>query len=1091
MCGFAGWVGPGTSAEADLTRLHQMGAVLAARGPDDETVTVDRSLHLVFRRLAVNDIEGGAQPFRTPDGRFTVAVNGEIYNHRDLARQLPPSVQLASGSDCEVVLHLFQQHGTATFSRLNGMFAIAVWDAHERVLVLARDRLGIKPLYTAPNGTGLSFASELRALLVDLRVAPERNLDWPAFRDLPTHEYPYQRPSSQVVSTGVAGVSFVEPGTFVVCRPGRAPSTTRYWEPPAADATGRPATSYVEEYGELLADSVRLQLMSDVPIGVALSGGVDSATVAAMAVGAGAELEAFTLVEPAVDAAGDPGAAREVARHLGLPLHQVAVDAATIEESLGLGLPALEELVSMMDFPVVDPEIIFKRQLHRYVATQRPHTKVVLIGQGADEFAGGYSSLLPPSWAEFARREEVALRRARARDAGVPDVLAPLVSDSYVDAVAPGPPPGRAAWQTARLGDLVAHSLWHEDRTAAASGRENRVPYLDHRLVELLCTIPASLHADLLSDKRILRWTAARLLPLAIAERPKTPLYDTRAPGASVAALMRRLADCAFPEFRERYLRAPDPLFDEDRLAEIHEYTARPDASPALTDLLLRCMALEVFHRSCRLQDAPTEVAPVTVVAAPATGSKPLADLPDLAGAAVVDEASWRAFGERLATIGFTTRFCAGLWTGAADAYPWLHRPMTVWRAQRTDTAAAAVFRLFCLGAAEPVATVRGALGAGLADVLARAGVLVPAVGDALVSVLDLRILDSMFLLCDRLEAGGDAVFGLGEGNSAFRGAISERWPATTVAEIGCGAGAVALVAARHARQVVATDVNPRALVLARINAAVNGLDNLELRAGDLLTPLGDQCFDLITAQPPFVPQPAESAGATYLYGGASGGELLRRLFPAVSRHLTPTGRAVIVYEAPLAGDADLDPWTSLEPDPRLRALRLVGSPTDPDVYATRHALPWLRDSEEPFDAVAERMRTHLDALGITGIRPAVAVFERTTDGAGWTETIPVRGYLWDSIGAASLWRLLRGVSAARNGVEAAVGLPPHTLVVEPGDGGAGPLQLVLPGDRIGLPGTWTRDEVDSLRRGGPMPHALRDRALRSGLLVDDGGPLR
>lgn len=598
MCGFAGGAGAPSWPAGDHVLLRAMGDILSARGPDGESIHVQDGFRVVFRRLAINDLAGGDQPFCSPDGRLVVVVNGEIYNHADLARQHLPGRRFRSRSDCEVVLHLFEVLGTALFAELNGMFSIAVWDAVDRRLVLARDRLGIKPLYYAEIPGQILFASELRALLCHPQVP--RSLDWSALREVPDLTFAYQRPAGRAISSGIKGVELVRPGCFVEWRAGSQATTTRYWElvGPTEASSATSAEPWVERYADLLTDSVRLRLMSDVPVGVFLSGGVDSALVTALAVRQGIALEAFTLVEPSITAAGEPAAAQAVADLLGLPLHLVRVDAAALDAAIGLGLETLEHLVSIMDFPVFDPEILFKHELHRYVAATRPDMKVILLGQGADEFAGGYSRLGPASWAEWVDGESRALRRARARQLGISPAFAQLVSARVAEEYKPELPAAVPVWQAARLGDLPAHNLWHEDRTAAASGRESRVPFLDHRIVELLCSIPVALHEQLFDDKRIERMVARRFLPAAVTERPKVGLYGTRR--ASIHLVRARLVEASFEAYREKYLRSDDALFDEDQLVQLYAQVIRTGAAGRSADLLVRCMAISIFERAAR-----------------------------------------------------------------------------------------------------------------------------------------------------------------------------------------------------------------------------------------------------------------------------------------------------------------------------------------------------------------------------------------------------------------------------------------------------------------------------------------------------------
>lgn len=472
----------------------------------------------------------------------------------------------------------------------------------------------------------------------------------------------------------------------------------------------------------------------------------------------------------------------------------------------------------------------------------------------------------------------------------------------------------------------------------------------------------------------------------------------------------------------------------------------------------------------------------------------PEAALPDISGFGTVSAASWREFGARLAQIGFGAAYCAAMWQATPDRYPGLHWPIHEWRATRSDESAATVYRLFCLGHELAECAVAAALTRPVLATALDAGLLVRPRAEVLASVLDLRINESLFLLCDRSEHRGEAVFGVGIGNGAFRGIASPSWPAGTAVDIGCGAGAAALVLSRCVGRVVATDIVDRAIAVARVNAHLNAVTNIEFRSGDLFEPVSGETFDLVVSQPPFVPRPAAQAHTIHQFGGARGTDVLCRLFAELPGHLAPGGRAVIVYEAARSADGtDHDPWCSLAPRAGWLSLRLLGSPVHPDVYSIRHALRWLRTGTARFDTAASGMRSHLEDQGLAAIYPAVAVLERRPGEPGWSETVEVEGSLWDAIAPMSIWRLLRGINAIHRGpdavLDAPVRIPAGTLLIEPADPADGTVYLALPPGYLGQRAAWSREDIDRLRGAGTgqAPGGQRDidvriRALRAGL---------
>jgi asparagine synthase (glutamine-hydrolysing) len=603
-----------------------MGRVLAPRGPDDERMLDTPSVRLVFRRLSINDVAGGAQPFSIDDGEIVTVVNGEIYNHRELAAQQLPALALASRSDCEVVGHLYRKLGSECLTLLNGIFAIALWDRRRRTLLLARDRLGVKPLYVAqwPDGD-LLFASELKALLRHPR-AP-RELDWRAFGSMPDEVMPFMRPGAQPVPTGVEGVNFVPAASFVEWREGRLGPPQRYWHPHGPDEQDRPPLddpafaapeASIARYAELLDDSVGLQLMSDVPMGVFLSGGLDSCLIAALASRHVASLDAFTLVEPAITRTGDPAAAARLARDLGLRLHALQADGEALRRTVRLDLQALEHLVWTLDFPMFSVELLLKYELHRHLRQVRPDIKVVLLGQGADEFAGGYAALSSSTWEGYTDHEAAQFQRTLVRKEHLPEPLLQLLDPALSDArralppCLPSPeamPPPCEAWQAIRFGDLCAYNLWHEDRLAAAHGTEVRVPFLDHRLVEWLCAMPRRWRPALFFNKAIERIAALNVLPAELALRPKVPLY-ARGTGqaSSIQDLTRTWALTAFEDFRRRRRDRSEALFSISALQRLYDSILEgkdPRATTRAAHTLMHCLCIDIFHRHCRESGAP------------------------------------------------------------------------------------------------------------------------------------------------------------------------------------------------------------------------------------------------------------------------------------------------------------------------------------------------------------------------------------------------------------------------------------------------------------------------------------------------------
>ncbi len=535
MCGLAGYVnldGRPLVAKRDGPVLAAMGAAIAHRGPDDTRSLLWQNVGFIFKRLSIVDVEGGVQPLHAGDGRVSAMVNGAIYNHRDIRRDLAQRHRLTTGSDCEVLPFLYLDRDVDLFAPVNGMFAMALLDRQKRRVLLARDRVGIKPLFycIADHGRVLVFASELKGLFA--HPAVPRVFDWNAALG----------PSAALIGeatqcpSGFCGIERVPAASLVdIALDGGRVDVRRYWTLPEGgpETDGRTVSQCVDGYRALLADSVERQLMSDVGYGLFLSGGVDSSAVAALAARAG-PFPTFSIRSASTIGSGDALAAEEVAASLALPNHQLWFD----ETADTFDADAWRRVVWACELHTLTAEQLFKFNLHAFAKTRYPGLKVMLLGQGSDEFNGGYLSHVlqhdgpwrADDWATLGAHLRGNAAAQAAADAGV--------HASFLDLYAGGALARARVWddvprtKTTVWRRYVAHfrrnldyHLWHEDRTAAWHGIESRVPFLDHRLIEYVAQVPHALHAQLFTDKAILRAAAAPLLARQHAARPKGYLF--------------------------------------------------------------------------------------------------------------------------------------------------------------------------------------------------------------------------------------------------------------------------------------------------------------------------------------------------------------------------------------------------------------------------------------------------------------------------------------------------------------------------------------------------------------------------------------
>lgn len=608
MCGFAGFV---QFQEEQVGRsqrvnwLRTMGRQLARRGPDDEQFWIDDNLSFVFRRLAIVDVAGGQQPIWNESKTIFVAINGEIYNHTELRSELQEAHDFRTRSDAEVVLHLYEERGVEALRLLNGMFAIALWDTRQHQLLLARDRLGIKPLYYSQVGNQFLFGSELKAIIAHPDCPNEPN--W--------HDLKAPVPQSSYVK----GVDMLPAGHYLIYDSVQQTAhPVCYWSINQYFSTINQSNTltthdYVAHYQDLLVDSVQKRLMSDVPVGSFLSGGLDSSMMVAIAAHYSSDLSCFTVIEPCTILTGDALAAQSLAKYLQIPLYPVLFEEQYLCQQLNFSLSQFEYFIWMLDAPKFSLEWFFKHELHRYAKTVHPTLKVMLLGQGADEFAGGYSNPVQqsvPNWQSYlaSLTTESIVPFFSARN--IPDSWSPWVGAISQSPTQTAVDPTFHVEMLRRTMVLQSHNLWHEDRTAASQGIESRVPFLDHRLVELLASIPQKYHPELFWDKTILRRVAQSWLPESLGQRSKAGFFYAANNLASIEQIMRQFLLRIFPDFSRKYLDIVGMPFSKARMLELfHETTIESENKFFVIKKLINCMAMTIFAYLCqrRFQDPDIE----------------------------------------------------------------------------------------------------------------------------------------------------------------------------------------------------------------------------------------------------------------------------------------------------------------------------------------------------------------------------------------------------------------------------------------------------------------------------------------------------
>jgi asparagine synthase (glutamine-hydrolysing) len=621
MCGITGFIereARGAAAERTAL-LDRMCRVIKHRGPDDQGMFVEDGVALGMRRLSIIDLAGGHQPLSGCDARVTVVFNGEIYNYRELQRELETrGHRFQTHSDTEAIVHAYEEFGKNCVEHLRGMFAFALWDEKARALFIARDRVGKKPLYytVTPEGT-LVFGSELKSLLEHPSVARETNADaldaYLSFGYVPDPLCIFR------------GIHKLPPGHHLTFVDGRV-AVERYWDFNFEPVEIKREEDYLEELKALLDEAVRLRLVSDVPLGAFLSGGVDSSAVVGLMSRAMSQPVKTFSIGFNEDTYDELKYARVAAKHFGTEHHEFIVTPDICD--------IVDELVWHFDEPFADSSAIPTYMVSKLA---REYVTVALSGDGGDELFAGYTRYVVDRKRSGLARLPRVVREGvmQPLSASLPHgawgrnylrnvSLAPL--ERYIDSISIFTELNKQALYTsdfkARLngrsaGTLMFHELASHvntgdaidpllyldsktylpgdiltkvDRMSMAVSLEARVPLLDHKLIEFVTRIPASLKMKGLETKYIFKQALRGLVPEEILHRPKQGF------GVPVAEWINlQLRERIRETLTERRTRERG-LFDAryvSLLLEEHE-RGRRDHSPALWSLLM----LELWHRS-------------------------------------------------------------------------------------------------------------------------------------------------------------------------------------------------------------------------------------------------------------------------------------------------------------------------------------------------------------------------------------------------------------------------------------------------------------------------------------------------------------
>lgn len=624
MCGICGKVAfvPEETPTPELIR--SMAETIRHRGPDDDGYYLSGPVGLGFRRLSIIDLAGGHQPLSNEDQSIWIAFNGEIYNYRELREYLLARGHiLRTRSDTEVIVHLYEEFGADCVEKLRGMFAFALWDKNTQALLLARDRVGIKPLYYRLTDRSFLFGSEIKAILADPSV--ERQIDPGMIDRFLTFFY---LPGEETLLSGVRKLA---PGHSLLVRNGKA-VLRQYWDLPHAKASASMGLAEASEALEsLLAEAVDLHMIADVPVGVLLSGGVDSTAVLSLAAErTGKPISTFTVGFSGSHVPDERPYARLAAERFGSVHHEMTISAQDFADFLPTYVWHMEE-------PVCEPPALALYYVSRLA---RQHVTVLLSGEGGDEAFAGYSNYRNLRWLETLKRFGGAalgraaygvlgahLNRGSAKPFGkylalagekFPDyyysrtsnpsrmnsgLLTGLYSDSFRDAASLQTTlaPLRRLQNEVSESDVLQAMLYLDtktwlpddllikaDKITMANSLELRVPLLDHRILEFAASLPAHLKIKGLTTKRVLKKTMQSRIPQPILRRKKAgfPLpYETW--------LRRELREYAYSLLEDRRS-LERGYFRKETLRRLIDENVQ---SGSWSKEIFSLMVLELWHR--------------------------------------------------------------------------------------------------------------------------------------------------------------------------------------------------------------------------------------------------------------------------------------------------------------------------------------------------------------------------------------------------------------------------------------------------------------------------------------------------------------
>ncbi len=623
MCGICGKVGLDNTARIEPALVEGMMRRLAHRGPDDKGLYFEPQAALGHTRLSIIDLNTGKQPISNEDGTLWIVFNGEIYNYRELRSELlQKGHRFSTHTDTEVIVHLYEEYGAECVSRLRGMFAFALWDARSKALFLARDRVGIKPLYYSLNKTGLTFASEIKALLIDPAIA--REIDPQVIDRFLTYLF------TPGADTLVRGVRKLEPGHWLLLQNG-AVTVRQYWDlqftPRPKNGDFRAAT---EELTSLIRKTVCDHMVSDVPVGVLLSGGVDSTAMLSFAVQeTGQKVNTFTVGFEGKDVVDERPYARLAARRYGNQHYEMTITAKDFSDFM-------PRYVWHMEEPVFEPPAV---ALYYVTKLAREHVTVLISGEGGDEAFAGYQAYRNLVWLErikaIGRPWNSVARRVLEGLGHLPKLekfkrysvlmepalqsyyfggssnpfrhFNPIKRDLYSEGFAERVDTQASSALTSEMFAKVAGQdrlnqmlyvdtkMWlpddlliKADKITMANSLELRVPLLDHKVLEFAAGLPARYKLNGLTTKHILKRAFDGQIPDAILNRKKAGF-----PVPVQSWLQNEMKEFVWDVLMDK--RAVERgYFDRTVIQRLLTNTSDPEYSAFAFSLL----TLELWHRS-------------------------------------------------------------------------------------------------------------------------------------------------------------------------------------------------------------------------------------------------------------------------------------------------------------------------------------------------------------------------------------------------------------------------------------------------------------------------------------------------------------